>query len=101
MPYFLNAPASMATNSGACSNDTAGTATLMILVGASAANAGLSAASRKIASEIRTVRGFIEAPGAVVQAPLTPSAAKCPAWNRTIADRPRLRSRAVVIQFLE
>ncbi|HEX5608142.1 MAG TPA: hypothetical protein VFY96_16575, partial [Candidatus Binatia bacterium] len=35
---FLKAPASMATNSGACNSDTAGTATLMSLTGISAEN---------------------------------------------------------------
>jgi hypothetical protein len=59
MPYFLKAPASMAMNSGACSSDTAGTATLMTLSGVSAENSEKSGTSKKVGIEKRTVQNFI------------------------------------------
>src|SRR5918996_3676603 len=61
MPYFLNAPASIATNNGDCSSDTAGTATLMIFNGVSAANVA-NGDNKKIASENSIVHRFIVAP---------------------------------------
>src|SRR6266576_752695 len=60
MPYFLNAPASMATNSGACSSDTAGTATLMTLSGISADNVSVGADSKQPVNRI--IQSFIFGP---------------------------------------
>src|SRR5262245_32757141 len=58
MPYFLNAPASMATNNGACRSDTAGTATLIVFNGCSVAKACRSDGSKAI-KEIRTIHRFM------------------------------------------
>src|SRR5262245_51060141 len=59
MPYFLNAPASMATNRGACSSDTAGTDTLIVFSGVSAANVGAGSKSKKVIKEIGMVHDFM------------------------------------------
>ncbi len=60
--YFLNDPASMATNSGACCSETAGTATLIIFDCVSAENAGFSSTSNKNVREMMIVRRSIVAP---------------------------------------
>jgi hypothetical protein len=52
----------MATNSGACKSDTAGTATLTIFKGASAEKANGSAAAMNIAGENMIFHRFIAAP---------------------------------------
>src|ERR1043166_4741990 len=59
MPYFLNAPASIATNSGACSSDTAGTETLMTLSGVSAENEGLAGNPNKRIREASILPSFM------------------------------------------
>jgi hypothetical protein len=59
MPYFLNAPASMATKSGACSSDTAGTATLIVFSGVSAPDDEAEGNSTKAIREIRIVHRLI------------------------------------------
>src|SRR5262245_16527416 len=59
MPYFLNAPASMATNSGACSSDTAGTATLIVFSDVSAANVGAVGKNKKAIKEIGMIQRFM------------------------------------------
>ena len=53
----------MATNSGAWSSETAGTATLIIFDCVSAENAGFSSTSNKNVSEMMIVRRSIVAPG--------------------------------------
>src|SRR5215475_4941840 len=59
MPYFLNAPASMATNSGACSSDTAGTATLIVFSDVSAVNVGAVGKNKKAIKEIGMIQRFM------------------------------------------
>src|SRR5262245_32271787 len=59
MPYFLNDPASMATNSGACSRDMAGTDTLIVFSGVSAEKVGASGDTNKAAREIKIAHRFI------------------------------------------
>src|SRR5262245_49182034 len=59
MPYFLNDPASMATNSGACSKDMAGTDTLIVFSGVSAEKVGASGDTNKAAREIKIVHRVI------------------------------------------
>jgi hypothetical protein len=59
MPYFLNAPASMATNRGACRSDTAGTATLIFFDGISAANVGAGGEKSKAVRQIRIIHCVI------------------------------------------
>ena len=49
----------MATNSGACSRDIAGTATLIVFSGVSAANVGAGRNSKKAIKEIRIVHRFM------------------------------------------
>src|SRR5688572_31629739 len=59
MPYLLNAPASMAMNSGPCSSDTAGTATLIILSGVSAGNVVVADARKTTVREKKLIQHFI------------------------------------------
>jgi hypothetical protein len=59
MPYFLNAPASMAMNSGDYKSETAGTATLITLSGASAPSALAWGASNKTARGRKIVHRFM------------------------------------------
>src|SRR5215813_3290111 len=58
MPCFLNDPASMATNKGACSSETAGTATL-ITFGGSAEDVRASGDSKKVVKEKRIIHRCI------------------------------------------
>src|SRR5262245_33203777 len=59
MPYFLNDPASMATNKGACSKDMAGTDTLIVFSGVSAPKDETKGESNKAIREIRIVQRVI------------------------------------------
>src|SRR5262245_30559613 len=59
MPYLLTAPASMATNSGACGSDTAGTATLIVFSDVSAANVGAVGKNKKAIKEIGMIQRFM------------------------------------------
>jgi hypothetical protein len=52
----------MATNNGACNNDTAGTATLIVLNGVSAENIGEHGAAKITIREMITVHDFIATP---------------------------------------
>src|SRR5215472_2350124 len=78
MPYFLNAPASMATNRGACRSETAGTATLIIFSGVSAENVRASGDSKKAVSEMRMIHCFIGC-SCPLETSITPRGKKCPA----------------------
>jgi hypothetical protein len=49
----------MATNSGACRSDTAGTATVIVFSGVSAENVGAEGDSNKTARKIRIVQRFM------------------------------------------
>jgi hypothetical protein len=62
MPYFLNAPASSAVNSGACNRETAGTATLTIFSAVSAEKIAVGGDSKIPAKEIMMAHRFIVAP---------------------------------------
>src|ERR1043165_8253214 len=59
MPYFLNAPASIATNRDACNSETAGTATLMTLAEISAETTRVAKFSQKTSAKIKIVKCFI------------------------------------------
>jgi hypothetical protein len=70
----------MATNSGACRSDTAGTATLIVLSGVSAANVGTGSNNKKAIKEVRMVHCFIASSFSQLVQPITLSGRKCPAW---------------------
>src|SRR5262245_3157276 len=59
MPYFLNAPASMATNSGACSKDMAGTDTLIVFSAISAEKVGADDENNKTVRKIWIAHRFM------------------------------------------
>src|SRR4030095_12164940 len=82
MRYFLNAPASMATNRGACRSETAGTATLMTFSGTSAENVGVSSDSKNAVRKIRLVHRFIVAPGLIRLSPDYSQREKMSSWIR-------------------
>src|SRR4030095_13241837 len=82
MRYFLNAPASMATNRGACRSETAGTATLMTFSGTSAENVGVSSDSKNAVRKIRLVHRFIVAPGLIRLSPDYSKPEKKSSWIR-------------------
>src|SRR5215470_2951146 len=86
MPYFLNAPASMATNRGACRSETAGTATLIIFSGVSAENVRASGDSKKAVREIRMSHCFIGC-SCPLETSITPRGKKCPA---RLCDRAKM-----------
>src|SRR4029077_20302008 len=91
MPYFLNDPASMATNKGACRSETAGTATLMIFGGVSAENIRATGDSKKTIGEMRVVHRFIGC-SFPLKTSITPRAKKCPVRS---CDRAEARRRLV------
>ena len=59
MPYFLNDPASMATNKGACSKDMAGTDTLIVFSAVSAEKVGTVSNNEKTIKDIKMVHRFM------------------------------------------
>ena len=70
----------MATNSGACSSETAGTATVIVFSGVSAENVGPDSDNKKAIKEIRMAQRFmVRSFFPVGYDPITPSRRKCPA----------------------
>src|SRR5437870_2385227 len=69
----------MATNNGACSNETAGTATLIIFSGVSAEKLGVSEDSKKTVRETKIQRVMSRSFSNYLKTPITPSERKSPA----------------------